>query len=255
MAAPLSGSEYKLMLCLMHYTLGYHRDLASISLTTFCWHTNLSRPTVIKGLRSLEQLGIVRPLEGGRTNHKAAVFQLNQDPETWPTGKYRLHLTGQQRYTCKTSKTLPAEIQTFTRSGKHPTSDASENKDKRVALKDKTIHSEKSHSFSSSFSKGASPLRNPLPRRGEGTKRERVTAFIKEYGAPATPAQISAATGLDNQSVIRTLQKHKNRHFLHFKDRHAWTLLDSTDANDNPMNGNKIEPREVAYGHGHLPTL
>jgi len=224
MAAPLSGSEYKLVLCLMHYTLGYHRDSASISLTVFGWHTRLSRPTVIKGLRRLEKLGILETVERGQKNHKAATYHLNQDPDRWPTGKHGLRVTGQHEFTCHASTSLPVEGQTFTRSGKHLTSDASEKKDKRVTLKDKTTDNEKSHSTSSCcLSKGASPLRNPLPRRGEGTKRERVTAFMREYGAPATPAQISAATGLDNQSVIRTLQKHKNRHFRHFKDRHAWT--------------------------------
>jgi len=79
MAADLTRSGSKVLLVVIHFTLGYdQRDTADISLTTFQKLTRLSRPAVKTAIRELIAYGLISEV-GSATNRLSTIYKLNKD--------------------------------------------------------------------------------------------------------------------------------------------------------------------------------
>lgn len=79
MYADLTRSGYKILLVVIHFTLGYdQRDEAEISLGTFQELTGLSRPAVKTAIKELKAYKLISQT-GSATNRQAATYKLNKD--------------------------------------------------------------------------------------------------------------------------------------------------------------------------------
>lgn len=81
----LTRAEYKIILTVIHFTLGYHRIEADISLKTFADYTGITRLAVKNALKLLQNKNVIR-LVRPATNRNSAVYQLNTSFKDWRTG-------------------------------------------------------------------------------------------------------------------------------------------------------------------------
>ena len=81
MTTDLSGSEFRIILAVIHETVGFRRDRAKIPLSRFQWHTKLSEKTIRRGLREVESRQIITK---ERDSTRAAAYGLN-DYRVWET--------------------------------------------------------------------------------------------------------------------------------------------------------------------------
>lgn len=141
MAADLTRSGSKVLLAVIHFTLGYNqRDTADISLSTFQNLTKLSRPAVRTAIKELIAYGLISEV-GSATNRLSAIYKLNV---AW-RGKADLPSGGKadlpsndkkdKNELSKTPKTLPPDVQNFTSRGKVATRTTGTLKKERKLLK------------------------------------------------------------------------------------------------------------------------
>ena len=134
MYADLTRSGYKILLAVIHFTLGYQRDAADISLTTFQKLTNLSRPAVKTAIRDLILRGLMTRVRQGSTDKLAAIYSLNMNSETW-TGQVGLPPGGQVGLPSEMSETYPVDAENLPSTGQVPVSVTPPTKEKRKPLK------------------------------------------------------------------------------------------------------------------------
>jgi phage replication O-like protein O len=88
--APLTRSALKVLLIVIHFTLGYNqRKEADISLNTFQKMACLSRPAVKEALKLLHERNIVHKISE-HTTRNSAWYELNIDFESWHRDKVGL---------------------------------------------------------------------------------------------------------------------------------------------------------------------
>jgi phage replication O-like protein O len=121
--ADLTRACYKVILVVIHFTLGYNqRTEAEISLSTFSGYTGLSRPAVIQALRQLQASNMICLLKKGVNTHNSSLYALNIDFETWVTSKVHLTSSSKACLTSSNAKTLPDSSKNFTSPSKVATS-------------------------------------------------------------------------------------------------------------------------------------
>lgn len=205
LAADLTRAGIKVLLAVIHFTLGYdQRDSADISLSTFQSLTKLSLPairTAIRELTAYELISVVAPA----TNRQSTVYKLNKD---W-RGKVDLPSGGKVDFTPDDAKTLPPDAENFTPRGKVPVPATPLLKKERKPLK-KTSSGDASITGTinkSSTSQGDIPLKPPL-----GTDKGLVTLIfnaMKSYlGFPGKVAQDPIPSyGKEGKAIKRLLAR------------------------------------------------
>lgn len=114
LAANLTRAGIKVLLAVIHYTLGYNqRDESEITLTEFQNLTKLSRPAVIKAVKELVTYGLISLVDPG-TNRRGAIYRINKE---W-RGKVDVTTRGKVDVTTDDAKTLPPDVENFTSRGK-----------------------------------------------------------------------------------------------------------------------------------------
>lgn len=83
MSYDFTRSGSKVTLAVIHHTLGYQKDTARISLSTFQKDTRLSRPAVKTALRDLISRNVIAQVQQGTTNQQAAIYSFNKNYWEW----------------------------------------------------------------------------------------------------------------------------------------------------------------------------
>lgn len=122
MVADLTRAGTKVLLAVIHFTLGYdQRDTAEISLTTFQTLTKLSRAAVRTAIKELIAYGLITVVTPA-TNRIGAIYRINKD---WrPEGKPAIPLEGKPTIPpeiSEGSKTIPPDAENYTSRGIVPT--------------------------------------------------------------------------------------------------------------------------------------
>lgn len=145
LAADLTRAGTKVLLAVIHFTLGYdQRDTADISLTTFQDLTKLSRPAVKTAIRELIAYGLISEV-GPATNRLSTIYKLNKDwrgkVDLPPRGKAGLPskdvspVSESETISPETSKTYPPDVENLPSRGQVPTPVTEPLKKERKPLK------------------------------------------------------------------------------------------------------------------------
>ncbi len=106
--ADFTKAEYKTILVIMDFTLGYNQRLeASISFSTFEKLTGLARSTVNEAVRSLKNAKVISVSYQGNNHHKEPVYTFNYQYETWGTGSNCVPVSSSENLPDTWSETLP----------------------------------------------------------------------------------------------------------------------------------------------------
>ena len=132
--ADLTRACYKVLLVVIHFTLGYNqRTEAGISLKTFSDYTRLSKTAVKHALKLLQGKNIIR-LVSKADNRNSAVYNLNTNFTEWTTGKACLSSRMKAGLSPKDVKTYPLDVQNLPSRGKVFTPATPDIKKKRKLL-------------------------------------------------------------------------------------------------------------------------
>lgn len=89
MKAEVSGSVFRVILCVYDQSQGYQRQTAAISLARFERSTGLSRPGVCKAIKHAEKLHILQVFRRETSVHEATTYGINLESE-WLASKQLL---------------------------------------------------------------------------------------------------------------------------------------------------------------------
>jgi phage replication O-like protein O len=107
-SADITRSGYKILLTVIHFTLGYQKDTADISLSTYQKMTGLTKANVLEAIRKLENKKIIRVV---RDSTRKSFYQLNTNVNQWQTSIVHDTSSGIKN----TSKTIPVKSQNNTK--------------------------------------------------------------------------------------------------------------------------------------------
>lgn len=110
-AADLTRSEYKVVFTVMDFTIGYQKQMADVSLSTFQKMTGLARTSVIHAIRQLEREQVLIVNRDG----KSSIYGLRHIDD-W-TGRVGATNGSSVESTRRDVETLPANTQNTTNIG------------------------------------------------------------------------------------------------------------------------------------------
>jgi hypothetical protein len=169
----ITRAGYKVLLIVIHFSMGYHKKEADISTKTFQRMTGLAKTSVLDAVHELENKHI---LEVIRHSTRKSIYSLNTLFETWKTGSlYPTSLVVK-----KDAKTLPVSRQNHTKTGSlHATKTGSPVvpkkstiyiEDKYITIKDNGEGSSTGDTFSFESSNDGNELDNDSAVRLSGAK-------------------------------------------------------------------------------------
>ncbi|UCE97161.1 MAG: replication protein [Dehalococcoidia bacterium] len=147
--ADITRSCYKVLLTVIHYTLGYNqRTEAEISISEFENKTDLSRPAIKEALRILIDKNIIG-IQQKYTNRTGNIYTINTDHESWVRGKASLPSRVQVNLPSNDDKTYPPGVENLPSRGKVPTSKTTyiKKKERKLSNKTNTSSSDEENSF------------------------------------------------------------------------------------------------------------
>jgi hypothetical protein len=163
-----NAGEIKVVIVVIDNTVGWQRESAEISLSTFCAATGLSRFGVLKTIRSLERQHVIRMISRGTSWKKSNVYMLN------PLSYWKVDVVSQKarqpqsraKLTSDRAQSLPVEGAKLTSTGQLAKPEAGCIKKERNPLrKEKERDGE-------GGTQGAAPPETPALLKGEENEED-----------------------------------------------------------------------------------
>jgi hypothetical protein len=191
-----NAGEIKVVIVVIDNTVGWQRESAEISLSTFCAATGLSRFGVLKTIRSLERQHVIRMISRGTSWKKSNVYMLN------PLSYWKVDVVSQKarqphsraKLTNDRAQSLPVDAAKLTSTGQLAKLEADCFKKERNSLrKEKERDGE-------GGTQGAAPPETPaLLKEKENGEEQEVASQTAVDGPNLTPEQ---ALGLPAKQIL-----------------------------------------------------
>ena len=101
MGAQVPCSTLRILLVIIHFTIGYRRESHWISLSKFEELARLSRNGVVRAIHDAEQRGMVRVERPGTNPRAGNIYAVNTDFSEWVTSKAEYTRTSEPQVTSK----------------------------------------------------------------------------------------------------------------------------------------------------------